>query len=126
MSNIMWHVALESGTTKMQDVILADVGVNDFQTISYLLSTSRLKSRVFETEQGGFLMMYGGEYERPFPSVMIWRFENMKNESIIKDMRQEDIWIVEHVWRGMLMPEITEAEYVSPKRFIVMIKACYN
>ena len=120
MSNIMWHVALEPGTTKMQDVIIADADVNDFQTISYLLSTDHLKGKVFETKQGGFLMMYGGEYERPFPSVMIWRFENQKDENIIKDMRQEDAWIVERVWRDMLMPETTDAEYVPPKSFIVM------
>ena len=33
MSNTMWHVALEPGTTKMQDVIIADLRVDDFETI---------------------------------------------------------------------------------------------
>ena len=122
MSNVIWHVALEQGTTKMQDVVLADVAVNDFQTITYLLSTNNLKGRVFATDWGGFLMMYGGEYERPFPSVMIWRFEDLKDERYIKDMRGEDAWIVERVWRDMLMPEETDAEYVPPKRFLVMAK----
>ena len=122
MSNNVWHVALEPGTAKMQDVILADVDINDLQTISRLLSTNRLKSKVFATQWGGFLMMYGGEYERPFPGVMIWRFEDQKDGSIIKDMRYEDAWIVERVWRDMLMPEITDAVYVPPERFILMTK----
>ena len=34
----------------------------------------------------------------------------------------EDAWIVERVWRDMLMPEATDAEYVPPKRFLVMAK----
>ena len=38
MSNIMWHVALKPGTTEMQDVILADVDPNDYETIGTLLS----------------------------------------------------------------------------------------
>ena len=42
MSNVMWHVALEPGTNKMQDVIVADIEVDDFQTINYLLSTKHL------------------------------------------------------------------------------------
>ena len=122
MSNTMWHVALEPGTTRMQDVILADLEVYDFQAINYLLSTNHLKGREFATEYGGFLIMYGGEYERPFPSVLIWRYENLNDECFIKDMRQEDAWIVEHVWRDMLMPETTDARYIPPKRFLVMAK----
>ena len=120
MNNVIWHVALKPGTTKMQDIIIADLAVNDFETIGCLLATDHLKGKSFETEQGGFLMMYGGEYERPFPSVIIWRFEDRGDESYIKDMRPEDAWIVEHVWREMLMPETTDAEYVPPKGFIVM------
>lgn len=121
MSNDVWHVALEPGTTKMQDVILARIDINDIQTISYLLSTERPKGKLLETEQGGFLLMYGGEYERPFPSIMIWRVADRNGETIIKDMRPEDAWIVEHVWRELLMPEATEAKYVPPKRFLLVV-----
>ena len=31
MSNTMWHVALEPGTSRMQDVILADLRVDDLK-----------------------------------------------------------------------------------------------
>ncbi len=119
MNNDIWHVALKAGTTELQDVIVAGMDIGDLETISCLLSTNRLKGREFETDWGGFLMMYAGEYERPFPSVMIWRFENRNGDSIIKDMRYEDAWIIERVWRDMLMPEITDAEYVPPKRFLL-------
>ena len=46
MSNVMWHVALEPGTTKMQDVIVANIEVDDFQIINFLLSTNHLKGKV--------------------------------------------------------------------------------
>lgn len=121
MSNDVWHLALEPGTTKMQDVILAKIDVNDIKTISYLLSTERPKGKLLETEQDGFLLMYGGEYERPFPSIMIWRVVDRDGESVIKDMRPEDAWIVEHVWREWLMPEAADAKYVPPKRFLLVV-----
>ena len=120
MSNVMWHVGLEPGTTRMQDVIISDIAINDFETIGLLLSTAHLKGQEIETEQGNYLLMYGGEYERPYPSIMIWRFENTEENSIIKDMRNEDVWIVEYVWREWLMPKDTHAEYVPPSQFIVM------
>ena len=120
MSNTMWHVALEPGTTRMQDVILADLAVDDFEVIGFLLSTNHLKGKVFETERGGYLLMYGGEYVRPFPSVIIWRVEVSEEESTIVDMRHEDGWILKHVWREWLMPAETEAEYAPPKQYLVM------
>ena len=122
MSSIMWHVALKPGTTEMQDVILADLDIDDFETIGYLLSTSHLKGKVLETEQGNYLLMHGGEYERPYPSIMIWRIEITDCENTVVDMRQEDGWIVKHVWRDMLMPEETDEEYVPPNQFLVMMR----
>ena len=120
MSNVMWHVALEPGTTRMQDVIVADIEVNDLETITFLLATNQLKGKVFETERGGYMLMYGGEYERPFPSIIIWKLQIQEDESIIKNMQMEDAWILKHVWREWLMPEETDAEYVPPKQFLVM------
>ena len=35
--SIMWHVALEPGKTSMQDVILADISADDFDTICCLV-----------------------------------------------------------------------------------------
>ena len=122
MGNSVWHVALEPGTTRMQDVILANLNAGDFETIGFLFLTDHLEGKVFETERGCYLLMYGGEYERPFPIVMIWRIEISDEESTIVDMRQEDGWILEHVWRGWLMPEETDAEYVPPKQFLVLKK----
>ena len=122
MSNIMWHVALKPGATRMQDVILADIDANDFETIGSLLSTSILKSQIIEAEHCSYLLICDGEYERPYPSVMIWRVEISEEEKAIVDMRPEDSWIVEYVWREWLMPEETDAEYVPPKRFLLMQK----
>lgn len=118
--SFMWHVALEPGKTSMQDVILADISADDFDTICCLLSTQQPEGRFLETESGGYLLVYGGEYERPYPSVMIWRAKDAEGKIITADMRQEDSWIVETVWREWLMPEGMDAEYVPPKRFLLM------
>ena len=122
MSNTMWHIALKPGTTEMQDVILADVDANDFETIGNLLSTNILISQVIEMQQNGYLLIFDGECARPYPSVMIWRIEISGEERTIVDMRQEDGWIVKHVWREWLMPEETDAEYVPPNQFLVMMR----
>ena len=122
MSNTMWHVALEPGTSRMQDVILADLDVNDLETICYFLSTDHLKGKVVETVRGNYLLMYGGEYGRPYPSIMIWRVEITEEENTIVDMRQGDSRIVEYVWREWLMPEETDAEYIPPDQFLVMMR----
>ena len=87
MGNDVWHVALEPGTTKMQDVIVVNLAVNDFEMIKIMLSTNHLKGRIVETEMGSCLLMYGGEYERPYPSIMIWRVETSGGNSTIVDMR---------------------------------------
>lgn len=122
MSNTMWHVALQPGTTEMQDVILADVDVDDFETIGTLLSASVLKRQVIETERGSYLLICDGEYKRPYPSVMIWRAETTGEERTIADMRQEDSWIVKYIWREWLMPKETDAEYIPPNQFLVLMR----
>ena len=83
MSNDMWHVALEPGTTKMQDVISASISIGDIETISMLLSSTNPKAQDIEVKDGGYLLMYGGEYERPYPSVMIWRYRKEEENAIM-------------------------------------------
>lgn len=110
MKNVVWHVAVDPDTEQIETVIAAELAIDDVELISILLSTDRLKGKTIGTNDGGFLLMYGGEYERPFPGVMIWRFQNKDGSSYIKDMRPEDSWIVEYVWREWLMPEGAEVE----------------
>ena len=104
MKNVVWHVAVESDTMQIDTVIAAELAIDDVELISMLLSTDHLKGKEVETQDGGFLLMYGGEYERPFPEVMIWRFENEGGGRRVKDMREEDFWIVEYVWKEWLTP----------------------
>lgn len=120
MRKNMWHVALKPGTTRLQDVIFANLEVNDFEIICGLLSTNHLKGYFLETERGNYLLMYGGDYERPFPSIIIWRYRISGEDNIIEDIRQEDAWVLEYVWREWLMPEDTDAEYIPPDYFLLM------
>lgn len=122
MNNDMWHVALKPGTTRMQDIVLVNLDANDFEAIESLLSASVLKRLVIETERGSYLLVCDGEFERPYPSVMIWRVDISEEKITVLDMRYEDGWIVEYVWREWLMPEEMYAEYVPPNRILVMMR----
>lgn len=123
MSNVMWHIALEPGTTKMQDVIVADLEVDDFAILAFLLSTKNLKGKVYEMERGSYLLMYGREYERPVPSLILWKLEVAEDGDTIVDMKMEDAWILEHAWRQWLMPEGTDAAFEPPDEFVVMARS---
>ena len=104
MKNVVWHVAVDPDTMQIDTVIASELAIDDVELISMLLSTDHLKGKEVETQDGGFLLMYGGEYERPFSEVMIWRFENEGGGRRVKDMREEDFWIVEYVWKEWLTP----------------------
>ena len=121
MENYMWHVALEPGTTKLQDVIIAKIAIAEYDTLCLLLGSRHLVGKQYGDEKGGYVLLHAAEYERPYPSIMIWRIEITDCENTVVDMRQEDGWIVKHVWREWLMPEVTDAEYVPPKQFLMMI-----
>ena len=120
MENYMWHVALEPGTTKLQDVIIAKIAIAEYDTLCLLLGSRHLVGKQYGDEKGGYVLLHAAEYERPYPSIMIWRFRKVGEEKFIEDMRQEDAWVLEHIWRNWLMPEETDAEYVPPKQFLVM------
>ena len=120
MSNYVWHVALEPGTTKMQDVILVNLSIDDLETIGFLLSTDNLKGREIQTERGNYVLVYGGVYKRPYPSIMIWRYSISNEQYIIEDMRQQDAWVLKHIWKEWLMPEGTTAEFIPPDSFLLM------
>ena len=120
MVNKMWHIAIEEGTTRLQDVVVASVPIEDLALLRVLLSTQHLKGMSVETERGNYLLMYDGDSERPYSDVIVWRYRVEGDENIIEDMQMEDSWILEHVWRYWLMPEETDAEYVSPGQFVMM------
>ncbi len=123
MTNDMWHMALKLGTSRLQDIVVANLPIDDLDTIAGLLSTEHLKGKEISSNRGNYLLMYGGEYQRPYPSVIIWKFSVRGDQNIVEDMRPEDGWIIEHIWKEWLMPEDTEEEYVPPEGFVVMMKA---
>lgn len=120
MANTMWHMALEPRTSRLQDVIIASIEIDDFDLLHTLLSTENLKGMPVETETGNYLIMYGGEYQRPFPSVIVWRYENLNGESIVVDMQMKDSWVIEQIWGHWLMPEKSNDQYIPPEQFTMM------
>lgn len=120
MVNRMWHIAIEEGTARLQNVVVASVSIDDLALLQGLLATQHVKGFPVETEHGNYLLMYDGDSQRPYRQVIIWRYRIEEDRNIIEDMRMEDAWILEPVWRYWLMPEETDAEYVPPGEFVVM------
>ena len=120
-----WHVALEPGSSKMQDVIIPRIAFDDFDMIWMLLDTDHVKAKSIEAENGGYLLMYDGECDRPYPSVMIWRYITDENthDNLITDMEFEDSDIIESVWNNYLMEEEHSQDYTRPGYFILMEKS---
>ncbi len=120
MQNVMWHVALEPGSKKMQDVIVAKMAFNDLEQIGSLLGTNRVKGSGLEAGNKGYFIMYGGEYERPYPSIIIWKYKVTEDGNIICDLEQEDGWILKQIWRDWLVGENETCSYEPPKSFLIM------
>ena len=119
MANTAWQIALKLGTTGLQDIVKVNLSVDNTELIQVLLSTQELICDDFETEQGNFLLMYAGEYERPYPSILIWRYRlsgGSGEERIIEDMREEDSWVLEPIWKEWMTPAGFDAEYIPPER----------
>ena len=121
MANTAWQIALKLGTTGLQDIVKVNLSVDNTELIQVLLSTQKLICDDFETEQGNFLLMYAGEYERPHPSILIWRYRlsgDSGEERIIEDMREEDSWILEPIWKEWMTPAGFDVEFIPPEKTV--------
>ena len=120
-----WHVALEPGSSELQDVIIPRIPFDDLEMIGLLLETDHVKAKPVETEDGGYLLLYDGKCGRPYPSVMIWRYITDENtdENLITDMEFRDSEIIEYVWDNYLMEEGHDQEFTRPGYFILMEKS---
>ena len=118
--NMMWRLALKKGTTELSDVFAGELPFGNLPLLMQILQVKVLKSAPIETPFGNYLLMFDGEEARPFSQIMVWRYRLEGNRKIIEDMRMEDAWILENIWRYWLMPEDTDAEFVPPKGIITM------
>ena len=119
-----WHVALEPGSSKMQDVIVPLISFEDFEMISLFLSSEHVKAAQVKSEDGGYLLMYDGKSQRPYPSIIIWRYQTDEETkgNLITDMTFDDAPIIEYVWKNYLIEEGGDQEFIKPNYYIFMEK----
>ena len=87
----MFHIALDRDG-KLQPISNASLPFGDLELLKQLLSTDRPGAKTVQyNEQVGYLFMYDNNLTRPYPSVMIWRYENRNGQSVVVDVKQEDM-----------------------------------
>lgn len=99
----VWHLALKAGTDELQGIMAVDLNFNDFELIAKLLSTDRVGAKPVDLDGRQYLLMYDNNMQRPYDSIMIWRYEAIGNENVIVDMRQEDYSVIAYAWSNFLL-----------------------
>ena len=100
----MFHVALDK-TGKLQPIINASIPFGDLEILQKLLSTNRVGGKPVDyNEKIGYFFMYDNNLSRPYPSVIIWRYEKRDGQSVIVDVKQEDLRAVQYAYENFLTP----------------------
>ena len=100
----MFHIALDA-TGKLQPIITASTPFCDLEILQRLLSTNRVGGKSVDyNEKVGYFYMYDNNLLRPYPSVIIWRYEKREEQSIIVDVGQEDLRAVQYAYQHFLTP----------------------
>ena len=100
----MFHVALDAAG-KLQPVVSASIPFGDLEILKILLSTDRVGGKPVDCdEKTGYFFMYDNNLSRPYPGVIIWRYENRGGQSVIVDVKQEDLRAVRYAYENFLTP----------------------
>ena len=98
----MFHVALDADG-KLQPIMNASIPFGDMAILQQLLNTDRVGAKTVDyNDQVGYLFMYDNNLSRPYPSVIIWRYENRNDKAVVVDMQQEDLRAVSYAVKNLL------------------------
>lgn len=77
----------------------------DLEILQKLLFTNRVGGKPVDyNEKIGYFFMYDNNLSRPYPSVIIWRYEKRDGQSVIVDVKQEDLRAVQYAYEIFLTP----------------------
>ena len=103
--NIMFHVALNAKDGTLQKIVSARLPW-DLRLLHDLLQTEKLGSVRVDSPYGShYLFLFDGRRERPYPSVMIWRFADVGDDKLLIDMDEADVPAAAFAERNYLLPE---------------------
>jgi hypothetical protein len=98
----MWHVALKPDGT-LQDIVAAYIPFGEVDVLKMLLQTNRPGGKSIDfDEHTGYLFAYDNNLTRPYPSVMIFRYNRSAESNTIVDIQKEDFRAVAYACENLL------------------------
>lgn len=103
--NIVFHIALNQDGN-LQPIINVRLPFGNIEVLKLLLKTERPGAQFYEvSEDWGYLFVYDNLKKKPYPSVMIWKFQVVEGQNMIVDMEQEDLGIIPYAVETYLREE---------------------
>ena len=101
---LMWHVALDRSGA-LQPIMAMSIPFCQ-EVIMKLLQTDKPGGVTIDLDsEHHYFFAYDNNQKRPYPSVMIFRYEVTDRGNIVRDMRQEDMCAVAYASENLLRPE---------------------
>ena len=98
---LMWHGALRPDGG-LQPIVAASIPF-DVELLKALLQTDRPGAKVVSLDADHhYMFAYDHNLQRPYPSVMIFRYEETDAGNIVRDLRQEDMRAVQYAYNCLL------------------------
>ena len=93
--NAVFHIALKPDGT-LQPIINVPLLWSNKEMIKKLLNTTALGIHDVESPTGEkYMFVFDGTTQRPYPSVMIFKFRSEGNDSLLIDVAQDDFPAIE-------------------------------
>lgn len=101
---VMWHIALEKSGV-LQPIMAARIPFSQ-DVIMMLLQTDKPGGTTVDLDSDHhYFFAYDNNKKRPYPSVMIFRYDITDKGNILRDMRQEDMRAVSYASENLLRAE---------------------
>ena len=99
---LMWHIALDADG-KLQTIVAVRIPFGDVELLKVLLQTNRPGGKFVDfDEHTGYLFAYDNNLQRPYPSVIIFRYDRTSGNNIVRDMEAEDFCAVHYAVDNLL------------------------
>lgn len=102
--NIIIHVALKENG-ELQPIIAVPMRFSDRQLIMELLSTNNVVYQKIKTEEDKYILLFDGSRQRPYPSVMIWKYIEVGDDVVFIDAGHQDAQVIPYVVENYLRPQ---------------------
>lgn len=98
----IFHIALKPDGS-LQDIVCVALQFDNTELLQTLLQTDRLGGQVHDINPNeGYFFMYDNRREKPYPSVMIWKYEFQGAMRYVTDVGKADLSIIPYAVKEYL------------------------